>query len=144
MKKFLVSVVVMAAAGCAPLSMIGGLSKIETFHTAERVDLPEGTSDPIRILEETGKSLGYRVSGLDRGRSYISLSASSSVLETAVISHVSEAELQFTVTADRRQADVLVVVVGNLGTGNQEKGENLLAQFKEALGKVRELRMGSK
>lgn len=112
--------------GCAPLSMIGGLSKIETFHTRDQIRIPDGTDDPIRLIEEKGKSLGYRVSGLDRGRNYISLSASSSVLEAALITHVSDAELQFSIGPDGREAEVLVVVMGNLGTGNQEKGEKLL------------------
>lgn len=136
--------IVALMSGCAPLSLIGGLSRTETFRTREDIQLPQGTDDPIRLIEETGKSLGYRVTDLDRGRNYISFEASSSVLEGVLFSHGSEAQLQIAATADGRRADVLLVVVGNLGTGNQEKGEKLLTQFKEALAKGREPKTGSR
>lgn len=124
--------------------MIGGLSHIEDFRSRDVLTLPESRPDLVDIVAETGKSLGLRVSAIDREGGTVMLTASSSVVSEIVICKFNRADYAFQVMEGGRRLEIRITAWGNLGSGGQDEADRMMAEFKVALAKRLDTRFGTK
>lgn len=117
--------------GCAEIGLMG--SKTQTFNGKDSITLQTPRSDILDIVAEVGKSLGYNVSGLDRESGTISLSSSASLFTGVMIGKINRSTLHISSLEGGKKLGILVMLVGNFGTGGQEAATRLVEDFKAEL-----------
>ncbi|MBP6379099.1 MAG: hypothetical protein KA312_01645 [Sphingorhabdus sp.] len=117
--------------GCATVGMIA--SKSEEFELADSVTLRARPRDFVAAVEAAGKSLKYDVAGLDRANNKITLSDNSSLATGILIGKTKQFRMEVSLGSDGRTANIMAYAMGNFGSGDREKVEKRIADFKAAL-----------
>lgn len=128
---------IMAMAGlCGCLLAPGHFSSTKTFQGADTIVLPAPRTDIFDVLSKTAKSLGYRVSGLNRQFRNVSFASQSSMGSGLLLGKYSSATINITVGEDNKTLNINITLSGNLGSGGQEAADKRIAEFKNALNKT--------
>jgi len=117
---------------CGPVklgSMLAG-GNIISFQGTDTLNLPSLTVD---IIEETGKSLGYRVAGMDREKNMIGLNTQGSFAAKVFLGKFNEASITFIKPPQQEKWHVTYFVQGTHGSGTQKQADALWDSFKEEL-----------
>jgi len=118
-------------AGCG----IAAMSSTKHFSVSEEVKLDGSTLEVMPVVEEVGKSLGYRVSGRMKHADFTSLSfeRDSSFLATMAVGYMRMATIMVMHNPKEQKIDLTMSVVGNLGAGGEADVQKTLQAFKDKL-----------
>jgi hypothetical protein len=114
---------------CPEIGMLG--SNMESFQGSDEIRLAQPREDILAISEDVGKSLGYKVSSIDKSSKTIGFAKESAMMSTFLIGRVEYT--RFTIHDQGKIIQLHVAARGNFGTGGQQAATALLNQFKEAL-----------
>lgn len=117
--------------GCGSIGMMA--SDTKNFTGRDILTLKTTRPDILELISETGKSLGYSVSGFDREFKRVSLSSGSSFFTTVMIGKVNRSTLTISVEEDGQKLGITVTVWGNFGAAGQEAATQLIDDFKKRL-----------
>ena len=91
----------------------------------------------LDIITDVGKSMGFRVSQLNKGNeimpTIITLSSQSSMMGTMFVGSVSGSSLTITIQEGGKKLDISVSTYGNFGSGGQEAATKIMDDFKSRL-----------
>jgi hypothetical protein len=131
-RRFLVLAVFAAlCSGCA----VAAMSTQKNFSVSEEVKLDGSTENVMGVVEEVGKSLGYRVNSRMKHGEFNSLGfqRDSSMLTTMATGYVRIAHITVLHNAKEQKLDLTMTVAGNLGAGDEADAQKALQAFKEKL-----------
>ncbi|NKE72971.1 hypothetical protein [Candidatus Manganitrophus noduliformans] len=117
-------------AGC---SIIGVLSPQERFQGTNTFSLPRSDERIFDLIAEIGKDMGMGVSELNHSLRRISLSSGSSGAGMILVGSMNSSTLSIQVSEDGKTLEIMTMVLGNFGTGNQEAATKLTEEFKTRL-----------
>ena len=112
---------------------VGGFSEMQTFQGVDHVNIQEPREDILDIVAETGQSMGYNVSALNREIGTISLRTTGSAASRALFAKVTDATLRISKVDNGRRLNIDYMFMGNLGSGGQEAAMEAVDNFKEEL-----------
>lgn len=118
--------------GCAPIGhMISDPGQTYTGRDSLILQAPE--PNILHTVGEVGKSLGYKVSGLDKERGTIRLTSTSPLFVSVMVGKSSSATLSISIKDSGKKLDIGVVAYGNFGAADQENVMALVSDFKAKL-----------
>ena len=130
-KSFLLLLTCVLLVGCMEAGM---LSQTQTFNGSDSLTLEAPKEKILDIITEVGKSMGFRVSQLNKGNdimpTIITLSSESSMMGTLLIGSMSGSSLTVTIQEGGKKLDISVSAYGNFGSGGQEAATKIMDDFK--------------
>ncbi len=118
-------------AGCGSIGMIA--SNTQNFSVHETVTFSRTPTNYLDTSAEIGKTLGYSVSGMDRSNNMIAFSKDAGMFIGVMIGKTERADVSLEFKNNGQTVDITVQVIGNFGTGGQDAGSTILAEFKSKL-----------
>lgn len=122
---------IVSLSGCGSIGAMA--SKTQTFMVNETVSFSRTPTNYLDTSAEIGKTLGYSVSGLDRSKNMIAFSKDAGMFIGVLVGKMEHADVTLTFKDEGRVVDISVSVLGNFGTGGQDAGSTILAEFKSKL-----------
>lgn len=133
MKRTLAVLLLLNALLFSGCSIIGVLSPQERFQGTNTFSLPRSDERIFDLIAEVGKDMGMGVSELNHSLRRISLSSGSSGAGMILVGSMNSSTLSVQVSEDGKMLEILTMVLGNFGTGNQEAATKLTEEFKTRL-----------
>jgi len=114
---------------------IAAMSSMKNFSVSEEVKLDSSTLEVMPVVEEVGKSLGYRVSGRMKYADITSLSfgRDTSMIATMVTGYMRTSTISVSHNPKEQKLHLMMMVVGNLGAGDEADVQKALQAFKDQL-----------
>jgi hypothetical protein len=118
-------------AGCALLA----LSTQQSFTVNDEFVLKNPTQEVMPIVEQVGKSLGYRLKGRQKygDASALMFEVNTSMLLTMVSGYHRMANVMVMYFPTQKKLQLQMMVLGNLGTGTEKDLQKALQEFKTKL-----------
>jgi len=122
------------AALCSGCS-IAGANSIKNFSLSEEVKLDDTPGNVMAVVEDVGKSLGYRVSGRMNKADLTSLTFSrdASMMATMVTGYMRTATITVVHNPKEQKLDLTMMVMGSFGAGSEDDVQKALQAFKAKL-----------
>jgi len=122
------------AASCSGCG-IAAMSTQKNFSVSEEVKLDGPTEDVMAVVEEVGKSLGYRVnSRMKLGEvNSLGFQRDSSMLTTMATGYMRMAHISVSHMPKEQKLTLMMTVAGNLGAGGEADVQKSLQAFKDKL-----------
>ena len=144
---FIAVVLAVTLNGC----LLGGIANMATFkgfHLTEDLCIKNPKRDPIKVAEEVGTEMGFKVQGRMPG--ILMLTGGSNFITETITGHHKTWRISFTdynksdrVHRYRAQAEgvesfkdrysVMVMVAGGLGAGTESEAKRIMDEFKQKL-----------
>jgi len=129
MRKIIVLLPFLALSACA----VGLYSNQNSYDTSQTMALRRPATSFVEVASEVGRSLGYKVSGVDpRGQS-VRFSANSSMASTLLIGKMKTLNVTAALQPGGREVKLSIMMAGNMGSTSQAKATRILDEFREAL-----------
>jgi hypothetical protein len=113
---------------------IGAVTPVRQYGTSETIQLTRAPTNFVDTAQEVGRSLGYRIAGIDRAKNSVSLSDSMlGGVGSYVTGKMKGVTITLTLLPGGREIAFDYVGFGNMGSVNQTKANQKLAQLKAAL-----------
>ena len=123
---------IMAIPGCGMVGMMAG-GGTDNFMGEDSFTVQPPREDILDVVAQVGKSLGYKVSGLNKEMGTISLTSRTSMATGMLIGKQSNATLTVASKENGKKLGISIFLMGNFGTGGQEHAEKLMSEFKAKL-----------
>ena len=128
------SVIILALvflSGCSAVGLIA--SDMETFTINDQIDIKTTRVDILDVVAEVGRSIEFKVSGIDRGAGSISLTSQTSMFKGVMLGSGGGSNITVTLSDKNKRMEIGIYTWGNFGMGGQKAAEELLKNFKEKL-----------
>jgi hypothetical protein len=113
---------------------VGALTPVKSYSTSESLTLGRPAVNFFDAAQEVGRSLGYRVAGIDRARNTVTLSTGAiGGIQSMTIGKMTTTSITLTLSAGGREITMDFMGTGNMGTVGQKRANERLAQLKTAL-----------
>jgi len=135
----------MTFSGCVPALLVGDLAAgaaagaalsgdVPSFQGTDSLALETARPDILDIIAETGKSLGYRVSGLNKEGGSIQLTTKPTIVDKALFSgfQTNPIVLSFQISEDGKKINITFMGTGKK-VGTPEGAKEVLEEFKSKL-----------
>lgn len=113
---------------------VGALTPVKSYSTSESLALGRPAVNFFDVAQEVGRSLGYRVAGIDRARNTVTLSTGAmGGIQSMTIGKMTSTTIILTLSAGGRGITMDFMGTGNMGTVGQKRANARLAQLKTVL-----------
>jgi len=112
---------------------IGALSKVYSFQGKYAIALDNSRADILTIIEDVGKSMSLKVSGLDVPQGIITLSSGSNDGSLYLYGKVASRTIGVKALDSGKKLEIEILVGGNFGTGVKEEADKVFNEFKMKL-----------
>ena len=130
MRVILACAIILGLGACG----VGALTPVRQYTTSETMQLARAPANFVDSVQEVGRSLGYRIGGMDRAKNSVTLSDGTiGGVGSYVTGKMKGVTITLTLLPGGKEVAFDYTGFGNMGSVNQSKANEKLARLKAAL-----------